>query len=290
MNPRLVACLFVKVLLIVSSSCGQEKATASSEIRLSVPFQLTSGFLITIKGRIGPLDDLQFILDTGVITSVVDRRVADQLHIPRHVDQVFSFQKYVKVERAEFPEVRCGPVIVKDASMFVADLSKISEFSGHADVIIGMDLLSLSKKLRIDYDSRMVVFVDPDAGIVVSPRRPQGLTTLLVVQGRPMRLLIDTGLEGILLYENRLRARVPDLRLEGRTKNARVGWMTARTTTLRGVELNNPDSSVEVLLADGPIQDVMPGVDGYLGVASLKARLVEFDLENHVLRWRTQLD
>jgi hypothetical protein len=281
--------LSLSLLLQADSVRAQEKANATqSEIGQSLPFELTAGFLISIKGRIGQLDGLQFILDTGVLTSIVDRRIADQLRLPRRADRVFSFQKYVKVERAEFPEVQFGSVKSRQVSLFVADLSKISEFSGHADAIIGLDLLFLNKSLRINYETRTVSFFAPDDGTsdVLPLRHPQALTTRLMVQGHPVRLLIDTGLEGILLYENRLRKRVPDLKLEGQPKSARVGWMQARATTLPGVQLKSTESAISVLLTDGPAEDLLPGIDGYLGTASLEARQIEFDFEKSVLRWQ----
>lgn len=119
-------------------------------------------------------------------------------------------------------------------------------------------------------------------------RHPKCFTTLLMVQNHPVQLLIDTGMEGILFYENRLRKRVPDLRLEGKRERAHVGWMQAKTTILPGLRLKNTESAMNVLLADGPAESDLPGIDGILGTASLKARQIEFDFEKNVLTLRWQ--
>jgi len=92
-----------------------------------------------------------------------------------------------------------------------------------------------------------------------------------MVQGQTVHLLVDTGLKGILLYEDRLRKKVPDLRLEGKPRSARVGWMQARAATLPGVKWRNTENTVDVLLTEGPPNDILPGADGYLGTSSLKA-------------------
>lgn len=130
------------MLLHAGSLRGQERTDANQlETGQSVPFELTAGFLISVKGRIGQLDGLQFILDTGATTTVVDRKIAKKLQISLRRDRVFSFQKYFDVERAEFPEIQLGPVKAQNVSLLVADLTKTSEFSGHSDAIIGLDLL-----------------------------------------------------------------------------------------------------------------------------------------------------
>jgi hypothetical protein len=40
---------------------------------------LVSDFLVVVKGGIGNLDDLKFIVDTGATWSVIDRKVAVRL-------------------------------------------------------------------------------------------------------------------------------------------------------------------------------------------------------------------
>jgi predicted aspartyl protease len=274
--------LGLAMLIPAGSIQGEDTAsTNSTAIGQAVPFELTAGFLITVKGSIGKLDGLSFILDTGTQTSVVDRRIADRLRVPRHRARVFSFQKYVLVERAEFPEVQFGPVKAMRVLLSVADLGKISEFSGHADAIIGMDLLSMSKIFRIDYNSGTVWFLLRETTTVdtLQPQHPRGLIIPLMVQGQTVHLLVDTGLKGILLYEDRLRKKVPDLRLEGKPRSARVGWMQARAATLPGVKWRNSEKTINVLLTEGPPDDILPGVDGYLGTSSLKAEQIEFDFQ-----------
>lgn len=268
---------------------GHDKADASQlQFGQSVPFELQSGFLISIKGGIGELNGLRFILDTGTTVSVVDRRVAMKFPISLRSDHLFAFQKFMVLDRAEFPEVRFGPVKAENVSLLVADLAKTSEFAAHADAVIGLDLLCLSKTLRVDYNTATVSFIgSKTAPSTVDLRQhPKCLIAELIVQGHPVRLIVDTGMEGVLFYENRLRKRVPDLRLQGKPQNGHLGWMRAKSTILPGLQLNNTVSETPVWLADEPKENVLPGIDGVIGTASLKARQIEFDFEKNVLRWQ----
>ena len=64
---------------------------------------------------------------------------------------------------------------------------------------------------------------------------------------------------------------------------------TGRQTTqvrVPGVRLFGAETVATVFLADGPGTGNIPGIDGYLGVASLKAKRVEFDFADRILRWR----
>lgn len=68
-------------------------------------FELRQSFLIVVDGRIGPLEHLKFILDTGASHTVVSRKIADQLALLREAGSVINFQRRLPVEWARFP--RC---------------------------------------------------------------------------------------------------------------------------------------------------------------------------------------
>src|SRR6516162_6080235 len=54
-------------------------------------FELSHSFLIVVRGRLGPLDSLKFILDTGTSRSVVDRKTAEKLDLQRHPAYIGHF-------------------------------------------------------------------------------------------------------------------------------------------------------------------------------------------------------
>jgi hypothetical protein len=106
-----------------------------------------------------------------------------------------------------------------------------------------------------------------------------------MIQGHPVRLSVDTGMEGILLYENKLRKRFPQLRLEEEVKGVQVGYLRVKQAKLPGVWLGSSELAPTVFLLKGPAKE-LPDIDDYLGPRALNARQVEFNFEAKTLAWR----
>jgi predicted aspartyl protease len=252
-----------------------------------IPFKLSGGFLILVEGRIGTLGKLKFILDTGMTRSVVDRKVAERLRIPRYPRQMFDFDKVLHLEGAIFPEVQFGPVRVASVSMSVGNLVDLSTLAAHADAAIGTDLLGLND-ITIDYGAKRVLFRPPERLVpdALVNAAPEGLTVEVEVQDHPIRLLVDTGFPDILLFEDRLRRDIPELRTEDMSDPFSIaGRLLAKRATLPKVQLGTRAASCRLLLADGPPSSVMPGVDGLLGTAALKARRVDINFVTKTFDW-----
>ena len=263
----------------------QAQDSSSPTESSTIPFDLVSSFLVVVDGQIGNLKGLRFILDTGATHSVLDRKVADRLGLQRHAGKVMNFDNYIPVEWSNIQDLRVGPMRVQALRVMVVKLAEYSKLAENADGIIGLDLLSRSKKFTIDYDRRTVSLQLTEAG---TPERSPSKCFVIpvVVQGIPIHLVVDTGLQGILLYGNRLRKRLPKMRIDGKSTNVAMGRLRVKQVRLPGVRIAGAEVVTTVLLIDGPDEDVLPGVDGYLGPASLRAKRIEFDFDARVLRWQ----
>jgi predicted aspartyl protease len=270
-------------LISISGLNAQEFGKPS--VSPTMPFELVSGFLVVVNGEIGNLHGLKFILDTGASHSLIDRRVADTLRLRRRSGEVISFDRRISVEWTDIPELRVGPLRAEAIRIMVVKLAEYSELAEHADGIIGLDLLSKSRRFSIDYDRRTVSFQLEEDG---TPEHSPSVCVVvpLVIQGVPVHLVVDTGLQGILLYKHRLRKRLPKMRIEGESTNAVMGRLRATQVRLPGVQIVGAQVATTVFLIDGPDEDALPGVDGYLGPAALQAKRVEFDFDAGVLRWQ----
>ena len=270
-------------LISISGLNAQEFGKPS--VSPTMPFELVSGFLVVVNGEIGNLHGLKFILDTGASHSLIDRKVADTLRLRRRSGKVISFGRRISVEWADIPELRVGPLRGEAVRIMVVKLAEYSELAEHADGIIGLDLLSKGRRFSIDYDRRAVSFQLEEDG---TPEHSPSVCFVvpLVVQGVPVHVVVDTGLQGILLYENRLRKRLPKMRIEGESTNAAMGRLRATQVRLPGVQIVGAQVATTVFLIDGPDEDALPGVDGYLGPAALQAKRIEFDFDAGVLRWQ----
>jgi predicted aspartyl protease len=276
-------------LFQVRLAWAQEFLGVSNPARSSaIPFRLAGGALIEVEGGIGQLEGLKFIIDTGTTRSVVDRKIVDRLALTLHPQRALSVAGFVSVEWAELPDVHFGPILMRNVSTMVSELAKFSELTGNADAIIGLDLLNASSRLGIFYDSKIVVLKPRDSNSqrTLERERPRCLTVEALVQGHAVRLIVDTGMNGILIYEDRIRKQIPNLRLTDERTDAHLGQLQGKRTKLSGFRLGERESKVEVFLMNGPREDLLPGIIGYLGTDALKARRIELDFEGEKLRWQ----
>jgi predicted aspartyl protease len=270
-----------------SITAQQEPTVRLSTTSVEIPFRLCNGFLIVVEGRIGNLNGLKFILDTGTSTNILDRRIADKLSLPRYPNRVVNYGKTVGVESATIPDVQFGNVQATDKNMLIADLDKFSDFARDADAVIGVDLLQLNN-LTFDYNTRRVIFSPIDhmiQGAHMGPA-PLSFTVNVQVQGHRVCLILDTGLSGVLLFEDRIRGHVPGLRMEPGVKKVTIGRrMNAKLATLPEMRLGPTVMDGRVLLMQGPPRNMLEGVDGYIGITPFHTTRVALDFASKTIRW-----
>ena len=251
----------------------------------TAPFELGLGFLVIVDGRIGRLDGLKFILDTGSSYTVIDEKVAHRLRLSRWKGKVTNFDRAIPVKWAEIGDLRAGPIQTPRANVIVAKLTDYSDFAQGVDGIIGLDLLSRGKSLFIDYEKQLVSFqATGGQGGSLAPSR--SLVVPIAVQGARMTLLVDTGLHDVLLYKDSLRRGLPNIRTEGESRVAAIGRLRATKVNLPGVKIVGPETVATVFLIDEPQSGAPSGIDGYLGPLSLHAKSIELDFSGHTMRWQ----
>ena len=284
------------VVALVGWNCGgafSARATdqqsingAAARLSSEVPFQLSAGFLILVEGRVGPMTPLKFILDTGATHTVVDGKLADELSLPRRKGKVLNFDKDLKVDWTNLPELQVGPILARNAPVMVGDLKQFSEFAEGIDAIIGMDLLRSSQSLIIDYRKMVLTFRTSDARGPWTPQDAQALTVQLSVQGQPVHLIIDTGLQSMLLYTDRLHKHMPGVKLTDRIAEVRQGRLRGEKALLSGILFGPDESQASVLLLSKAPDSLPTDIDGYLGLSILHAQIIQLDFASNKLRWQ----
>lgn len=268
-------------LLAVPFLQAQDLSKAS--VSSTIPFQLRSGFLVVVRGQIGEMDGLKFIVDTGASFTFIDRKVAEKLKLARRAGKTTNFDREVAVEWAVIPDLRVGAVRSGAMRVMVAKLGEYSEYGEDVDGIIGLDVLGRSEKISIDFELKTISW--EMATDTQGARQAMAYFSIpFVVQGYPMHLILDTGFQGILLYKDRLRKGVPDLQTRGAASEVDFGRLQTTQVKLPGVRLGGQEQIATVFIADAGSSG-LPGVDGYLGISALKAKRVEFDFAARVLRW-----
>jgi len=277
-----IASRTILVLGMISTSLTRAQDVVGSSTSRTMPFELVSGFLVVVNGQVGNLNGLTFILDTGASNSVIDAKVADRLRVPRSAGKVMTFDRRIPVEWTEIPELRVGPIVARALRVMVIDLARYSPYGKDVDGVVGLDLLTRSDYLSIDYDRRILSFQLADGH--PDERAPvRGFKIPIVVQGATVQFLVDTGIQGIMLYRDRVRKQLPNMRMEGVPIEAVESGMRATKVRLPGMRIGRSDQVRTVFLIDGPDQGDLPGVDGILGAASLHAKRIDFDFTRMVL-------
>ena len=164
----------------------------------------------------------------------------------------------------------------------VTNLSGYSELAKQADGIIGLDLLTRSAKFSIDFEKGLLTFYRPLDGASDDAPASKCFVIPLVVQGFPIHLVVDTGVQGIVLYRDHLRKGLPLMRTEGPSINVKTGRVHATQVRLPGVRIAGPEVVASVLLIEGPAGDALHEVDGYIGPAALQAKRVTFDFHKGI--------
>jgi hypothetical protein len=191
------------------------------------------------------------------------------------------------VDSATIPEVQFGPVQATDKNVLIADLGKFSDFARDVDAVIGVDLLQLNN-ITFDYNTRRVTFSPIDHVIQDARMGPTPLTFTvdMQVQGHRVCLILDSGLNGVLLYEDRIRAHVPELRVEAGVKSVTFGGrMNAKLATLPDMQLGPKAMDGRVLLMKVPPEAKIDDIDGYIGISAFNTTRITFNFDSKTIRW-----
>ncbi|HEY2822220.1 MAG TPA: retropepsin-like aspartic protease [Candidatus Acidoferrum sp.] len=250
----------------------------------SLKIEIDSGFLVVVRAQIENVNDLKFIVDTGVTNTVIDRKLADKLRLRRSAGTILSFEGFLPMQRTRIANLHLGPLLAKDIQVYVADLPRFSSLAKRVDGIIGMDVLGAAKKFTIDYQKRTLLLEPAD-----NPEQAQLSSKCFAIpatiQGVSARLLVDTGFPGILLYRDRLLRQLPGARM-GPSTYVKIGHLNLTQVEMPGLQVGGVQESARVFLVDGPRSNLLPNVDGFLGPSSLRTKWIEFNVEQHMVRWR----
>ena len=282
---QLLSLALITLLVHARETYSQQISAGLTAPSNAIPFESGSNFLILAGGQIGPLTQLKFILDTGTTNTMVDTKIADSLSLPRHKGTALGFDKDIEVDWTTLPELRLGPLAVRNSPAMVGDLKRVSEFADGVDAIVGLDLLRTAESIRIDYRSHFITMKVP-ADHSANSLNGGALAVLVQLQDRPARLIVDTGLQGLLLYQDRVRRHLPHLKLSGPLSRAHAGRLTGYAANLPGIQLGADELQSSVLLLPKAPASLPADIDGYLGTNTLHAGMIELNFASHTLRWQ----
>jgi predicted aspartyl protease len=253
------------------------------------PFQMYRDYLIVVQGSLGDNQRLNFIIDTGTDRTVIDTRIAQKLHMVGVVGRLGVHNQVVEVQQAVLPSVQIGAVRVAFLPVLIRDLVFLQKGLGiRIDAVIGLDVLSLSN-FSIDYTTKRIVFgaVPVSGSPVPFQSTPPWLTVRMEVDGVSINLLLDTAASGILLFQSRIRDRLPQLISLGERKSSNMGGdFRLQRVLLATTNFGEMDFGQQNAFVVEGQEDESREFDGLLGPSALGLKQIAFDFQRHTFSWK----
>jgi hypothetical protein len=278
--------LWVVLIVMELISAGQA-ATAPGEI----PFKLVRGFAIVVHGAIGARDDLNFLVDTGAVPSALGEHLASSMGLSGLAGSLAVLHKEGQAPYVPVEEVRLGNIRASGLGMVVIDLLPLKKALGmRIDAIIGLDVFA-GQNLSIDFAHRKIIpgssggarrsfpiaiFTAAGAPYIVLPA---------MVDGHALRLLLDTGTDGLTLFARPGPARLPAPQAHLTAARNLMGEASTRSldpVDLRiGTQFFHNVAAVEAAEPPGALGNL----DGIVGPSALKVKRLSLDWERRSLGW-----
>jgi hypothetical protein len=286
--------LFSFALTLAASGYSQTRAEQKREHKhethhdqCELSFRIYRNYLVVVQGSLGGRQRLNLIVDTGTDPSVIDRRIAQELHMAGAVGKLAVHDQVVDAEQAVLPSVQIGTLRAEFLPVLIRDLGFLQKDLGiRIDGIIGLDVLRLSN-FTIDYTTRRIVFGAAPVYGSSAPLQstPPWLTATVEVNGISVRLLLDTAASGIIFFQSRIRNRMRLISLgEGISTNlggeVRLQRVLLETTRLGETEFGQKNAFV---VEDQ--EDESREFDGLLGPSALGLKKIAFDFRRQTFSW-----
>jgi hypothetical protein len=252
-----------------------------------IPVRILSGFLVVAQGQIGSGSQGQnFIIDTGTSPSLLNSRVAQQLHLPSIPARFAAMGRESEIRAVRLPQIKLGPLRASSKEFLVVDLSEVERnWKLPIAGILGLDILGETSFL-LDYENQVLEFGNISAeGMAVSLSADNRLPIARVnINGKPLRLLVDTGSDRLVFFGNQgaqdLGVTAGDGLLPGKSVN---GDVAVRGISSLEVEWNGARFRQAGVIVPGRQE---PLFDGLLSVRSLGFRSIAVSAETHTIYLR----
>ena len=208
-----------------------------------------------------------------------------QLHATRDPVALQVFNKTIEVPGVWIPEMQLGPIRKRDVPAIVRDLSYFKRDYGLAiAAIVGLDVLG-QFSFRLDYNKGRLFFGSVAAeGIAVPAGSGWPLVVVNAEMGKQkLRLLVDTGAAGLILFGKRVDTRRMLFETARRANADNLGGRV-NATAIRDVSVvvqgRRVHTEMAFLVRDNG--DAM-GFDGLLAIGPLGFRALSYDRESRTL-------
>ena len=230
------------------------------------------------EGQIGSKFPHQnFILDTGTSPSILNARIAQELGLTLAPARLAAIGRESQINSATVPQLEIGALRVNSAQFLVADLSQVERrWNVPIAGILGLDILG-RVSFRLDYEHQLLEFgaIAPD-GVPVELSGEGHLPIAEVnINGRTLRLLVDTGSDRLVFFGDMLAAGAgPGSESAMSTASSVSGDVPVREVSSLELEWRGARFRQSAVVVPNRQE---PWFDGLLGVRSLGFRSLAMD-------------
>ena len=263
------------VLLLVANP-----AARGDTERQALRFDLYRDYLIVVRGSAGPLKGLNFLLDTGASPTVLDRRLAQKLHLEESPASIAVLDGSVQAGQATVPSLNFGPMRRENLPVLIEDLSFFQKaLPVHIDAVVGLDVLGQTA-FEIDYPSREIHFGPlPQLANSLPIQMKAGLPIVdAELNHVSLHLLVDTGASSLILFEPSTPRPISPLKV-----SAAIGDAERKQVWLHSVRLGEAQFGQEPAFVVQSRTDGNHDFDGLMSPAALGITKLEIDLGRGLL-------
>jgi hypothetical protein len=241
-----------------------------------------------VKATIGLIKNVNMILDTGTSPSAISRKMADRLNLRGNAGLLQTLNGTIQAQSVTLPRIQIGLLHADSIMGVVQDLAFLERSLGISlGGIVGLDILR-SSSFAIDYRRRKIIFgpiAASEKAVHFETQIPY-LSVKAKIAGQEVRLLVDSGTGGLLVYRNRLRTAPEQLHVDLNASIAtpagggtHVSWLSTE------VSLENSNLGTRNVAIADVDSDPQDDFDGLFGFATMGFRKVSFDFENGLFGW-----
>jgi Aspartyl protease len=279
--------------LIMTAAMLSAPLARCARIPGEIPFKLAQGFAIVVRGGVGSVNNLNLLVDTGAVPSVLSQRVASRIGIMGVPGSIALLHSDVEAVYVTVDEVHFGPIRAARLPMVVVDLSPFERLLGtRIDAVIGLDVFA-GQSFAIDYAHGRIT-----PGLSGSTRHvaPVEIETLsgapywvlsISLGGHAFRVLVDTGANNLGLFAEHSLEPVSDHKGTA-TKAPLTGDGTPRPLRRLPLSMGDMHLRKQFAVALAPPPGALQQIDGVLGPTALGITRIEFDWEHKCLRWNAE--
>jgi predicted aspartyl protease len=242
------------------------------------------GYLPVVEGSIGGRAKQHILIDTGASPAVLDAAAARSLGLDGGPARMDLFDGTIPAAGVWIPELQVGPIRQRSVPALVRDLSYLRRFGFSIDAIVGLDVLG-AVSFRLDYQARRLVIGEVTGEGIAIPADDDWPFFVLdaEVEKQRLRLLVDTGAAGLVLFRKHVGTRLRQYERPARASANNLGGRV-EATALRGltVVVRGKRKYLETAFLV-PDSSNMKRFDGLLPIGALGFRALCYDHNTHTL-------